>query len=70
MVLAVLESMVFFNTMTNGHLESIIKRNFDMVIFSQLLEMDHEENRLNSYLTLYGHISKASHAIYEMRRAL
>ncbi|KAJ5568898.1 hypothetical protein N7450_011384 [Penicillium hetheringtonii] len=56
--------------MANEQFESRIKRNFDIVIFSQLLGTDHEENRLNSYLTLYAHISNASQAIDEMKGAL
>jgi len=56
--------------MTNEQLESRLKRNFDMVIFSQLLEMDHEENRMNSYITLYAYIAEATNAIYEMKRTL
>lgn len=35
-----------------------------------MLEMDHEENRLYSFLSLYAHISKATNAICEMKGAL
>ncbi|KAE8370453.1 hypothetical protein BDV27DRAFT_61593 [Aspergillus caelatus] len=56
--------------MTYEHLESRLKRNFDMVIFSQLLEMDHEVNRLNSYIRLYAYIAEATNVINKMKRAL
>lgn len=45
--------------MPNKQLESRPRRNFDMVVFSQLLEMDYEKNCLNSYITLYVYVAEA-----------
>jgi hypothetical protein len=67
---ALISFMVSFHTMKNDQFKSRIKQNFDPVIFSRLLELDYEENRLNSYITLYAHIAEVTNATYEMKGAL
>lgn len=56
--------------MENDQLEAKLKQTLDMTIFSQLLEMDYEENRKTSSKALYGFIERAEKAVDDMKHAL
>ncbi|KAJ5941435.1 hypothetical protein N7516_001603 [Penicillium verrucosum] len=47
-----------------------LEQNLDMAIFSQLLEMDHEEDRLTSSIAFYTFIERANNTIDDMEHAL
>jgi hypothetical protein len=49
--------------------ESKIKENFDMVIFTPLLEMNHEET-FDQLYKLYAHVEMTINAINENGKAL
>jgi osomolarity two-component system phosphorelay intermediate protein YPD1 len=46
-----------------SELNSTLKDVFDMAVFSQLLEMDEEEDRKNSSTALYSFIEKSEEQV-------
>jgi hypothetical protein len=56
--------------METKKIETELKQNIDMAIFSQLLETDYEENRVTSSITLYTFVERAEKAVDEMEQAL
>ncbi|KAJ5127853.1 hypothetical protein N7448_008632 [Penicillium atrosanguineum] len=56
--------------MGDDQFKTKLKRVLDMTVFSQLLEMDYEENRKTSSKALYGFIERADKIVEDMEHAL
>ncbi|KAJ5318367.1 hypothetical protein N7476_004787 [Penicillium atrosanguineum] len=56
--------------MGDDQFKTKLKRILDMTVFSQLLEMDYEENRKTSSKALYGFIERADKIVEDMEHAL